>query len=161
MKAAKSITNLIHGCHFHQYIACQNGQKCLHPQSDHTKHPRSQSYPPKIQHGNPVKNWIRNTHAKYKEKIAKFKSKVDKIVGTVNEKCGNIANFIAAGPEWVEDQATIIEEMATNEIDKVVDESKQDVTTGEELEGAKLELKNEKGELVEAWVSGKEIRRNG
>lgn len=34
--------------------------------------------------------------------------------------------------------------------------SKQDVTTGEELEGAKLELKNEKGELVEAWVSGKE-----
>lgn len=66
---------------------------------------------------------INNKIAKYKEKIAKFKSKVDKIVGTVNEKCGNIANFIAAGPEWVEDQATIIEEMATNEIDKVVDES--------------------------------------
>lgn len=36
---------------------------------------------------------------------------------------------------------------------KVVYISKQDVTTGEELPGAKLELRNEKKELVEAWVS--------
>ncbi len=34
--------------------------------------------------------------------------------------------------------------------------SKQDATTGEELPGAHLELKNEKGELIEAWVSGEE-----
>ena len=31
--------------------------------------------------------------------------------------------------------------------------SKQDVTTGEELAGAHLELKDEKGTLIEAWVS--------
>lgn len=31
--------------------------------------------------------------------------------------------------------------------------SKQDITTGEELPGAHLELKNEKGELIAAWVS--------
>ena len=34
--------------------------------------------------------------------------------------------------------------------------SKADATTGEEVPGAKLELRNEKGELVEAWVSGEE-----
>lgn len=34
--------------------------------------------------------------------------------------------------------------------------SKQDATTGKELPGAHLELKNEKGELIEAWVSGDE-----
>lgn len=31
--------------------------------------------------------------------------------------------------------------------------SKKDFTTGEELPGAKLELRNEKGDLIEAWVS--------
>lgn len=31
--------------------------------------------------------------------------------------------------------------------------SKKDITTGEELPGAKLELRNENGDLVEAWVS--------
>ena len=34
--------------------------------------------------------------------------------------------------------------------------SKKDFTTGEELPGAKLELRNEKGELIEAWVSTNE-----
>ena len=34
--------------------------------------------------------------------------------------------------------------------------SKKDFTTGEELPGAKLELRNEKGELIEAWVSANE-----
>lgn len=34
--------------------------------------------------------------------------------------------------------------------------SKQDSTTGEELEGAHLELRDEEGNLIEAWVSGKE-----
>lgn len=34
--------------------------------------------------------------------------------------------------------------------------SKQDATTGEELPGAHLELKDEKGNLIEAWVSGDE-----
>lgn len=32
--------------------------------------------------------------------------------------------------------------------------SKQDITTKEELPGAHLEIRNEKGEVVEAWVSG-------
>ena len=36
---------------------------------------------------------------------------------------------------------------------KVIYISKQDITTGEELEGAYLELRNESGELIEAWVS--------
>ena len=34
--------------------------------------------------------------------------------------------------------------------------SKQDITTGKELYGAHLEVRDEKGNLVEAWVSGKE-----
>ncbi len=34
--------------------------------------------------------------------------------------------------------------------------SKQDITTGEELEGAHLELRDESGNLIEAWVSGSE-----
>lgn len=34
--------------------------------------------------------------------------------------------------------------------------SKQDITTGEELAGAYLELRNEAGEIVEAWVSENE-----
>lgn len=41
--------------------------------------------------------------------------------------------------------------------------SKQDITTSEELAGAHLELKDEKGEVVYAWVSGNEpfIIENG
>ena len=34
--------------------------------------------------------------------------------------------------------------------------SKQDATTGEELYGAHLEVRDEKGNLIESWVSGKE-----
>ena len=34
--------------------------------------------------------------------------------------------------------------------------SKQDITSKEELYGAHLEVRNEKGELIEAWTSGKE-----
>lgn len=34
--------------------------------------------------------------------------------------------------------------------------SKQDITTGEELAGAHLELKDSKGKVIEAWVSGNE-----
>ncbi len=44
----------------------------------------------------------------------------------------------------------------TPEEPKVIYISKQDVTTGEELPGAKLELRNENNELVEAWVSTNE-----
>lgn len=39
---------------------------------------------------------------------------------------------------------------------KPISISKQDITTGEELPGARLELRNEEGELIEAWVSGEE-----
>ena len=39
---------------------------------------------------------------------------------------------------------------------KTVYISKQDITTGKELPGAYLEIKNEKGEVVEAWISSDE-----
>ena len=39
---------------------------------------------------------------------------------------------------------------------KTVYISKQDITTGEELPGAYLEIKNESGEVVEAWISSNE-----
>ena len=60
---------------------------------------------------------------KHKENISKVKAKVNKIVKEVNEKCTNINNFISAGPEWVEKQATIIEQKSIGEIDKVLDAS--------------------------------------
>ena len=50
---------------------------------------------------------------------------------------------------------TMLNKPVKNEPQPVVI-SKADATTGEELPGAKLELRNEKGELVEAWVSGNE-----
>ncbi len=58
---------------------------------------------------------------KHKENISKVKAKVNKIVKEVNEKCTNINNFISAGSEWVEKQATIIEQKSIGEIDKVLD----------------------------------------
>ena len=39
---------------------------------------------------------------------------------------------------------------------KTVYISKRDITTGEELPGAYLEIKNERGEVVEAWISSNE-----
>lgn len=41
-------------------------------------------------------------------------------------------------------------------IDKTVSISKTDITTGEELEGAKLEVFNEEGNIVDSWISTKE-----
>ena len=41
-------------------------------------------------------------------------------------------------------------------IDKIVDVTKTDLTTGEELEGAELVVTDKEGNIVDEWVSGKE-----
>ena len=41
-------------------------------------------------------------------------------------------------------------------IDKLVEVTKTDLTTGEEIEGAELEVIDEEGNVVDKWVSGKE-----
>ena len=61
-----------------------------------------------------------------------------------------------------EDVAFVVEE--TGEVQKVemqddhtkVSISKTDITTGEEIEGAKLQILDEEGTVVEEWVSGEE-----
>ena len=42
-------------------------------------------------------------------------------------------------------------------IDKIVDVSKTDITNGEEIEGAKLIVKDEDGNIVDEWQSTKEV----
>jgi len=44
-------------------------------------------------------------------------------------------------------------------IDKVVEISKTDITTGEELEGAELTVTDENGEVVDSWTSTKEAHK--
>lgn len=58
----------------------------------------------------------------------------------------------------VKADGTVIKVVMKNEPEEIkyVYISKQDVTTSEELAGAHLELKDEKGNLIEAWVSGNE-----
>ncbi len=65
----------------------------------------------------------------------------------------NVQNTGALYPENsnVNDSTTVKLNVVT-----VVEISKVDVTTGEELAGAHLELKDEKGNLIEAWVSTNE-----
>ena len=41
-------------------------------------------------------------------------------------------------------------------IDKIVDITKSDITTGEELEGAELEVTDENGNVIDKWTSSKE-----
>ena len=61
-----------------------------------------------------------------------------------------------------EDVAFVVEE--TGEVQKVemqddhtkVSISKTDITTGEEIEGAKLQILDEEGNVVEEWISGEE-----
>lgn len=44
-------------------------------------------------------------------------------------------------------------------IDKVVEISKTDITTGEELEGAELTVTDENGKVIDSWVSTKEAHK--
>ena len=44
-------------------------------------------------------------------------------------------------------------------IDKIVEISKTDITTGEELEGAELTVTDENGEVVDSWTSTKEAHK--
>lgn len=79
--------------------------------------------------------------------------------GTINKAYAytstrsNVQNTGALYPENsnVNDSTTVKLNVVT-----VVEISKVDVTTGEELAGAHLELKDEKGNLIEAWVSTNE-----
>lgn len=79
--------------------------------------------------------------------------------GTINKAYAytstrsNVQNTGALYPENsnVNDSTTVKFNVVT-----VVEISKVDVTTGEELAGAHLELKDEKGNLIEAWVSTNE-----
>ena len=79
--------------------------------------------------------------------------------GTINKAYAytstrsNVQNTGALYPENsnVSDSTTVKFNVVT-----VVEISKVDVTTGEELAGAHLELKDEKGNLIEAWVSTNE-----
>lgn len=79
--------------------------------------------------------------------------------GTINKAYSytstrsNVQNTGALYPENsnVNDSTTVKLNVVT-----VVEISKVDVTTGEELAGAHLELKDEKGNLIEAWVSTNE-----
>ena len=79
--------------------------------------------------------------------------------GTINKAYAytstrsNVQNTGALYPENsnVNDSTTVKLSVVT-----VVEISKVDVTTGEELAGAHLELKDEKGNLIEAWVSTNE-----
>ena len=79
--------------------------------------------------------------------------------GTINKAYAytstrsNVQNTGALYPENsnVSDSTTVKLNVVT-----VVEISKVDVTTGEELAGAHLELKDEKGNLIEAWVSTNE-----
>lgn len=79
--------------------------------------------------------------------------------GTINKAYAytstrsNVQNTGALYPENsnVNDSTTVKLNVIT-----VVEISKVDVTTGEELAGAHLELKDEKGNLIEAWVSTNE-----
>ena len=79
--------------------------------------------------------------------------------GTINKAYAytstrsNVQNTGALYPENsnINDSTTVKLNVVT-----VVEISKVDVTTGEELAGAHLELKDEKGNLIEAWVSTNE-----
>ena len=79
--------------------------------------------------------------------------------GTINKAYAytstrsNVQNTGALYPENsnVNDSTTVKPNVVT-----VAEISKVDVTTGEELAGAHLELKDEKGNLIEAWVSTNE-----
>lgn len=79
--------------------------------------------------------------------------------GTINKAYAytstrsNVQNTGALYPENsnVNDSTTVKLNVVT-----VVEISKVDVTTGEELAGAHLELRDEKGNLIEAWVSTNE-----
>lgn len=79
--------------------------------------------------------------------------------GTINKAYAytstrsNVQNTGALYPENsnVNDSTTVKLNVVT-----IVEISKVDVTTGEELAGAHLELKDEKGNLIEAWVSTNE-----
>lgn len=79
--------------------------------------------------------------------------------GTINKAYAytstrsNVQNTGALYPENsnVNDSTTVKFNVVT-----VVEISKVDVTTGEELAGAHLELRDEKGNLIEAWVSTNE-----
>ena len=54
---------------------------------------------------------------------------------------------------------TISEDKVTQKvkmIDKVVEIVKTDIVTGEEIEGAKLEVRDENGEIIDSWTSTKE-----
>ncbi len=54
---------------------------------------------------------------------------------------------------------TVINDKETQKlemIDKILEVSKTDFVTGEELEGAKLQVTDEEGNIIDEWVSGKE-----
>lgn len=44
-------------------------------------------------------------------------------------------------------------------IDKLVEITKSDITTGEELEGAELEVTDEEGNIIDKWISTKELHQ--
>ena len=58
-------------------------------------------------------------------------------------------------PFTVEDTGEVQQAVMEDDITKV-EISKRDITTGEELSGARLQVKNEAGEIIEEWVSEEE-----
>ena len=66
-----------------------------------------------------------------------------------------IGNYVKAS----DIEFTVSEDKETQRvimIDKLVEVTKTDLTTGEEIEGAELEVIDEEGNVVDKWVSGKE-----
>ena len=66
-----------------------------------------------------------------------------------------IGNYVKA----TDIEFTVSEDKETQKvvmIDKLVEVTKTDLTTGEEIEGAELEVIDEEGNVVDKWVSGKE-----
>ena len=66
-----------------------------------------------------------------------------------------IGNYVKAS----DIEFTVSEDKETQKvvmIDKLVEVTKTDLTTGEEIEGAELEVIDEEGNVVDKWVSGKE-----
>ena len=66
-----------------------------------------------------------------------------------------IGNYVKAS----DIEFTVSEDKETQKvvmIDKLVEVTKTDLTTGEEIEGAELEVIDEEGNVIDKWVSGKE-----